>query len=176
MYSYRSLLSPKLKTFLGLESFQKSRTRKRPLLLARTVDAIIVDRCRGMLATRLCRRSTGISAHLSSRVWRSSPKFWGGLSIQVIALPNSSQIYWTKIEMHILFTVNLFANLNNGALENYPLHRRHCSSHLLSLSMPLIISELPDTDCVAFMKLTHNGTFSLVGFNQTTDLNVCNHL
>ena len=37
MYSYRSLLSPKLKTFLRLESFQKSRTEKRPLLLARSV-------------------------------------------------------------------------------------------------------------------------------------------
>ena len=38
MYSYRSLLSPKLKTFLRLESFKKSRTKKRPLLLARSVD------------------------------------------------------------------------------------------------------------------------------------------
>ena len=37
MYPYRSLLSPKLKTFLRLESFQKSRTKQRPLLLARSV-------------------------------------------------------------------------------------------------------------------------------------------
>ena len=40
MYSFRSLLSPKLKTFLWLESFQKSRTKKRPLLLARSVDLL----------------------------------------------------------------------------------------------------------------------------------------
>ena len=42
MYSYRSLLSLKLKTFLRLENFQKSRTKKRPLLLARSV--VKVDR------------------------------------------------------------------------------------------------------------------------------------
>ena len=46
MYSYRSLLSPKLKTFLRLESFQKSRTKKRPLLLARSVATIyFTDTC-----------------------------------------------------------------------------------------------------------------------------------
>ena len=46
---------------------------------------IIVAGCRGIVATRRCRRSTGISAHLSSRACRSSPRFWGGLSILVIA-------------------------------------------------------------------------------------------
>ena len=46
MYSYRSLLSPKLKTFLRLESFRKSRTKKRPLLLARSVDYINVPKYR----------------------------------------------------------------------------------------------------------------------------------
>ena len=54
--------------------------------------AIIAARRRDMLATRRCRHSTGISAHLSSRVWRSSPKFWGGLSILVIVWPNLSQM------------------------------------------------------------------------------------
>ena len=39
--------------------------------------AIIAAR-RRMLATRRCRCSTGISAHLSSRPWRRSPWFWGG--------------------------------------------------------------------------------------------------
>ena len=42
---------------------------------------IIATRRRGMLATMHCRHSTGISAHLSIRAWRSSPRFWGGLSI-----------------------------------------------------------------------------------------------
>ena len=41
---------------------------------------IIAARHHGMLATRRCRHSTGISAHLSNRAWRSSPIFWGGLS------------------------------------------------------------------------------------------------
>ena len=35
--------------------------------------AIFASRCRSILATRRCRRSTGISAHLSSRAWRSAP-------------------------------------------------------------------------------------------------------
>ena len=49
--------------------------------------AIITARYRGMFATICCR----CSAHLSSRVWRSSPRFCGGLSM-MIARPNSSQI------------------------------------------------------------------------------------
>ena len=56
------------------------------------IAAIIDARRRGMLDTRRCRRCTGISAHLSSRAWRSSPRFWVGLSIGVITRPNSSQI------------------------------------------------------------------------------------
>ena len=40
-----------------------------------TLAAIITTRHRGMLATRHCRRSTGSSAHLSSRDWQSSPSF-----------------------------------------------------------------------------------------------------
>ena len=57
-----------------------------------TLAAIIVGRCRVMLATRPCRHSIGISAHLSRGTCRSSPRFWGGLSIFVIARPNSFQI------------------------------------------------------------------------------------
>ena len=49
------------------------------------------SRRRGILATRRWRRCTGICAHLSSRAWRSSSRFWGGLSIELIARPNSSQ-------------------------------------------------------------------------------------
>ena len=55
------------------------------------LTATITTRRHGMLATRRCRRSTGISAHLSSRFWWSSPRFLGGLSILVIAWPNSSK-------------------------------------------------------------------------------------
>ena len=60
--------------------------------------AIIATRRRGMLATRRCRCSTGIFAHLSSRAWPSSPRFWGGFSILVIAQPNSSQICYLWLQ------------------------------------------------------------------------------
>ena len=60
--------------------------------------AIIATRHRGMRAARRCRRSTGISAHSSSRSWGSSPRFWGGLSILVIAWPNSSQICYKVLQ------------------------------------------------------------------------------
>ena len=53
--------------------------------------AIIAVSRRGILATRRWRRCTRICAHLSSRAWRSSSRFWGGLSIELIARPNSSQ-------------------------------------------------------------------------------------
>ena len=53
-----------------------------------SLTAIIAARRCGMLATRRCRLSTEVS----SRVWRISPRFWGGLSILVIAQPNSSQV------------------------------------------------------------------------------------
>ena len=53
--------------------------------------AVIAARLRGKLATRHCWRSIGISAHVSSRAWRSSPRIWGGLSILVIARPIISQ-------------------------------------------------------------------------------------
>ena len=41
--------------------------------------AIIPARSHGMLDIRRCKCSTWISAHLSSRAWRSSPRFWGRL-------------------------------------------------------------------------------------------------
>ena len=53
--------------------------------------AIIAASRRGILVTRRWRRCTRICAHLSSRAWRSSSRFWGGLSIELIARPNSSQ-------------------------------------------------------------------------------------
>ena len=53
--------------------------------------AIIAASCWGILATRRWRRCTRICPHLSSRAWRSSSRFWGGLSIELIARPNSSQ-------------------------------------------------------------------------------------
>ena len=62
------------------------------------LSAIITVRRCGMLATRCCRHSTGISAHLSDMAWRSSPRFWGGLSMLVIALPNSSQICYMGLQ------------------------------------------------------------------------------
>ena len=54
--------------------------------------AIIDARRHGMIATMHCRRSTGISAHLSSMAWWSSTIFWGRLSIMMIPPHNSSQI------------------------------------------------------------------------------------
>ena len=64
--------------------------------------AIIATRCCGMLATRHCRHSTGISVHFSSRAWRSSSRFWGGLSILVIAWHNSYQICSMGFSLAIL--------------------------------------------------------------------------
>ena len=52
---------------------------------------IIAASRRGILATRRWRHCTGICTHLSSRALRSSSRFWGGLSIELIARPNSSQ-------------------------------------------------------------------------------------
>ena len=53
------------------------------------------------LAARYCRRSTEISAHLSIRVWRSSPRFWGGFSILLITRPSSSQIWLSRRLLHL---------------------------------------------------------------------------
>ena len=53
--------------------------------------AIIAASRRGILASRRWRRCTGICTHLSSRAWRSSSRFWGGLSIELIAWPYSPQ-------------------------------------------------------------------------------------
>ena len=66
---------------------------------------------RGMLATRHCRRSTGISAHLSSRAWWSSPRIWGGMSILVIASPNSSQICSMVLQSSDLADCSILATL-----------------------------------------------------------------
>ena len=62
------------------------------VILGMPVQCQIFPPLAAILTTRHCRRSTAISAHLSSRAWQSSPRFWGGLYILVIAQPNSSQI------------------------------------------------------------------------------------
>ena len=46
-------------------------------------------------------------------------------------------------------------------------------SHCLH-SQPYIL-EVPNMDYATFIKLTQNGTYSPVGFNQPTHLNVSNH-
>ena len=51
------------------------------------LTVIIAASRRGMLCTARCRRSIGISTHLSSRAWQSSRRFRGGLSTLVIAWP-----------------------------------------------------------------------------------------
>ena len=73
--------------------------------------AIIAARRRVMLASRHCRRATGISAHPSSRAWRSSPRFWGGFSILVIARPNSSQICSVELQFGDLASCSILVML-----------------------------------------------------------------
>ena len=61
---------------------------------------IITVRYRGMLATcyKVFQAFYRDFCHSSSRAWRSSPRFWGGLSILVIARPNSSQICFMGLQ------------------------------------------------------------------------------
>ena len=73
--------------------------------------AIIAASRRGILATRRWRRCTGICAHLSSRAWRSSSRFWGGLSIELIARPNSSQICSMGLQSGDLGGCSIFVTL-----------------------------------------------------------------
>ena len=58
------------------------------------LTVIHAARRRSMLDTKCCRRSTWTFAHLSSRAWRSSPRFWGGLSKLVIARPISPNMFY----------------------------------------------------------------------------------
>ena len=73
--------------------------------------AIIAASRRGILATRRWRRCTGICAHLSSRAWRSSSRFWGGLSIELIARPNSSQRCSMGLQLGDLGGCSIFVTL-----------------------------------------------------------------
>ena len=73
--------------------------------------AIIAASRRGILATRRWRRCTGICAHLSSRAWRSSSRFWGGLSIELISRPNSSQRYSIGLQSGDLGGCSIFVTL-----------------------------------------------------------------
>ena len=54
---------------------------------------MIAALCGGMLATRLCRCSIGIFPIYPAGPGQSSPRFWGGLCLLVIARPKSSQIW-----------------------------------------------------------------------------------
>ena len=71
------------------------------------LSAMIAARRRGMLATRCCGHSTVISVQLSDMAWRSSPRFWGGLSMLVIAWPNSSQICSMELQSGDLGDIGL---------------------------------------------------------------------
>ena len=73
--------------------------------------AIIAASRRGILATRRWMRCTGICAHLRSRVWRSSSRFWGRLSIELIARPNSSQRCSMGLQLGDLGGCSIFVTL-----------------------------------------------------------------
>ena len=73
--------------------------------------AIIAASRRRIHATRRWRRCTGICAHLSSRAWRSSSRFWGGLSIELIARPNSSQRCFIGLQSGDLGGCSIFVTL-----------------------------------------------------------------
>ena len=73
--------------------------------------AIIAASRLGILATRRWRRCTGICTHFSSRAWRSSSKFWGRLSIELIARPNSSQRCSMGLQSGDLGGCSLFVTL-----------------------------------------------------------------
>ena len=85
-------------------------------------------------------------------------------------------MYWTKRVTHIFTGLTFCITQQWGAGKLPTSQKARLIFSLLSLPLLLTISELPDMDYVTFMKLARNGTFSLVGFNLTTQLNVCNHL
>ena len=74
--------------------------------------AIIAASRLGILATGRWRRCTGICAHLSSRAWRSSSRFWGGLSIELITRPNSSQRCSMGLQSGYLGGCSIFVTLS----------------------------------------------------------------
>ena len=81
-----------------------------------------------------------------------------------------------KRNAHFLTVYLFFYITKQWDAGKLPLHRRHCSLPLLSLSTLLTILEVPNMDHVTLMKFTQNGTFPPVGFNQTMQLDVCNHM
>ena len=85
-------------------------------------------------------------------------------------------MYWTKRVTHIFTGLTFCITQQWGAGKLPTSQEARLIFSLLSLPLHLTISELPDMDYVTYMKLARNGTFSLVGFNLTTQLNVCNHL
>ena len=77
---------------------------------ARSISIIAASR-RDMLATRRWRRCTGICANFSSRAWRSSSRFWGELSIELIARPNPSQWCSMGLQSGELGVCSIFVTL-----------------------------------------------------------------
>ena len=80
-------------------------------VLVSPLAAIIAARRCGMIATRHCGHSTGISTPLSSRSLRSSPRFWGGLPILVIALFKSFQICFMGLQSGYLAGCSILVTL-----------------------------------------------------------------
>ena len=98
--------------------------------------AIIAASRRGILATRRWRRCTGICAHLSSRAWRSSSRFWGGLSIELIARPNSSQRCSMGYSRAILEAAPSLRHCSAVGNRGLPWHDEEWRCHLDSGSCP----------------------------------------
>ena len=97
---------------------------------------VFATRLRDMLASSHCRRSTGISAHLSRRAWRSSPRFRGGLSILVIARPNSSQIYSMALQSGDLAGCSTWWRCSAERNQGLPEHGEVWHNRLVSGSYP----------------------------------------
>ena len=106
-----------------------------------------------MLATKHCGHSTGISAHLSSRAWRSSPRFRDRLSILTIVWPNfiPNMFYgvavWRCCRLHYLGDVALLKEI-----KDYPSMLRCGVIVLVAVVIP---KKLPGTNSTkVFLKKT----------------------
>ena len=102
----------------------------------RPLAAIIAASRRGILATRRWRRCAGICAHLSSRAWQSTSRFWGGLSIELIARPNSSQRCSMGLQSAILEAAPSLWHCPAVGNRGLPLHDEEWRCHLDSGSCP----------------------------------------
>ena len=100
------------------------------------VAAIIDARRHGMIATMHCRRSTGISAHLSSMAWWSSTMFWGRLSIMMISPHNSSQLWSMGLQSGDLVCCSILVMLLREGNQVLPEHSEVWCNRLGSGSYP----------------------------------------